>query len=378
MSSSSSASFDPNNNNSNNISASKSATTPGCLAAILRRILCSKTLPSDQITNTDTQVGSILCEKDLEWKSEDKAMPSLVARLMGLEGVPNSSTGKISRSRSMNSLDFEASSGQTEGDDNKHRRVKSSTLSIQEMPTFFEVENEEFFVLSFGNRNEDEEKRTRRKKCEMGRGELKQRRGDRCRNKEQGVFNKPENPCVGSEIMEFSTPIKNNEVYEGAKLRRRRKKKKKKVQSIELESNSEDSSPVSVLDFDQFIMSELDCSNLVESNSRRKLSPEPDQNYDCQSPRNDNNLMILDVPKPKKSEGKCVGSRKRYIRSHNYFNICDQIYKMTDGEVAESNWLHRKNMMRHEDFEEISADLGSQILDQSLDELVHQLIGLAM
>ncbi|KAJ0084815.1 hypothetical protein Patl1_31092 [Pistacia atlantica] len=231
MSSSSSASFDPNNNNSNNISTSKSATTPGCLAAIVRRILCSKTLPSDQITNTDTQVGSILCEKDLEWKSEDKVMPSLVARLMGLEGVPNSSTGKISRSRSMNSLDFEASSGQMEGDDNQHRRVKSSTLSIQEMPTFFEVENEEFFVLSFGNTNEDEEKRTRRKKCEMGRGELKQRRGERCRNKEQGVFNKPENPCVGSEIMEFSTPIKNNEVHEGAKLRRKKEEEEEEDSS---------------------------------------------------------------------------------------------------------------------------------------------------
>lgn len=51
---------------------------------------------------------------------------------------------------------------------------------------------------------------------------------------------------------------------------------------------------------------------------------------------------------------------------------------MTECEVAESNWLHKKNILRHEDFEAISADLGAQILDQLVEELVHQLIGLAM
>lgn len=245
-SSSSFASFDPNNSINNNIPSSKTATTPasGCLAAILRAILCSTTLPahpSHQITHT--QLASVLCEKDQQFNSQDRVMPSLLARLMGLEGVPNVTNTKISSTRSTNSLNFEASSGQMEGD-YKHTRVKSSTLSILEVPTFFEVENDEFFVLSFGNGNEDEEKRSRRKKFGMGPGELKQRRGERCRNKHQGVSNKLENPCVGSEIMEC----------EGAKLRRR-KKKKKKVQSVEHESSSEDSSPVSVLDFDQFIMS---------------------------------------------------------------------------------------------------------------------------
>lgn len=247
----SSASFDPNTDNYNSISSSKSGTAPGCLAAILRGILCSKLLPSDQNTNTDTQVCSIFCEKDQELKPEGKVLPSLVARLMGLESVPNASASKMSTTESMKSLDFEASIGQMEGDD-KHRRVKSSSkckLSIQEMPTFFEVENEEFFVLSFGNGNKDKGKRTRRKKGEMGRGELKQRRGERCRNKNWEVSEKPENPCIGTEIIEFSTAIREN----GLCLRRR--KKKKKVQSIELECSSEDSSPVSVLDFDQFIMS---------------------------------------------------------------------------------------------------------------------------
>jgi hypothetical protein len=47
----------------------------------------------------------------------------------------------------MNSVEFRGESDQMHG---QHRRVKS-TLSFREMPTFLEVENKEYFVLSFEN-----------------------------------------------------------------------------------------------------------------------------------------------------------------------------------------------------------------------------------
>ena len=167
---------------------SKSATA-GCLAGLLRRILCSGNLPthpSDQIKEVD----SVLCDKDHELKAKENiettTTPGIVARLMGLESLPeinllhNSSPNSISRSRSMNSADHLAGFDQMQG---PHRRVKS-TLSFRELPTFLELENENFLVLSFENGGESKELRSEGRKSEMGFGELKQRRAERCKNRE--------------------------------------------------------------------------------------------------------------------------------------------------------------------------------------------------
>lgn len=108
----------------------------------------------------------------------------------------------------------------------------------------------------------------------------------------------------------------------------------------------------------------------MDSNSRRKLSPEPERN-ECQSQqRNDDNLMILDDPKRKKAEGKCVGSRKKDCRNQDYINTCDQVCKMVEAEILDSNWPARGNFLRHQDFEDIFADFESQILERLLHELV--------
>lgn len=97
----------------------------------------------------------------------------------------------------------------------------------------------------------------------------------------------------------------------------------------------------------------------MDSNSRRKLSPEPERN-ECQSQqRNDDNLMILDDPK-----------RKKDCRNQDYINTCDQICKMVEAEILDSNWPARGNFLRHQDFEDIFADFESQILERLLHELV--------
>lgn len=122
-------------------------------------------------------------------------------------------------------------------------------------------------------------------------------------------------------------------------------------------------------------------SDSVESNSRRKLSTEPEKYYEGQSQRrNDSNLMILDDLKTKQVDGKCVGSRKKGCSSkQTYLNMCDQICRVAEAEILESNWLCSRNIFNHEDFEDIYADFESQILDQLLHELlVHQLIVLPL
>lgn len=312
--SSTTASFDANMCNS------KSATA-GCLAGLLRRILCSGNLPthpSDQIKEVD----SVLCDKDHELKAKENiettTTPGIVARLMGLESMPeinllhNSNPNSISRSRSMNSADHLAGFDQMQG-----RRVKS-TLSFRELPTFLELENENFLVLSFVNGGESKELRSEGRKSEMGFGELKQRRAEKCKNREnrtervseknkkkkncnkgnQGTSRKVlnglneqeklskgisvsdksvEKECnnvkdstittspaknsqekphvvVASEAVKSSKPVNHNEVFHKGKPRRKKKKTSPcLVQMVESDCSSEDSSPVSVLEFDHFL-----------------------------------------------------------------------------------------------------------------------------
>ncbi|KAE8039280.1 hypothetical protein FH972_011708 [Carpinus fangiana] len=419
---------------------SKSAAA-GCLAGILRRILCSGNLPthpSDQIREAD----SVVCDKDQELKAakecierfEASASPGIVARLMGLDSIPEinnllherSKPNSISRCRSMNSADQLAGLDSMQG---QHRRVKS-TLSFREMPTFLELENENFLILSFETGGENKELRSKGKKSETGFGELKQRRAERRKNGENRAervsekrkkktknnkgcqeankkvlndLNEPEKqskrisdngkskgssitrslsknshekPYVSSEAVKTSKPVKHKEVFHGRKLSERKKTSLCVVQNTESECSSEDSSPVSVLDFGHFLTDPeilISESSLADSKSRRKLSPEL-ENHKQQSARKDSNL-IGDELKTKKVEGKYHGAKKKECQSQNYVDMWDEISRLTGAELVGSNWVYRK-MWKHEDFEDIGVNFELEILDQLLDELVGQLSGL--
>lgn len=434
FSASSTSSFDPN------MCTSKSATA-SCLTGLLRRILCSRSLPthpSDQITET----SSILCDgrhqeliKSNERLETTAATPGVVARLMGLESFPETSSvdmkvsaNSISRSRSMNSVEFRGESDRMQG---QHRRVKS-TLSFREMPTFLEVENKEYFVLSFETIGSESKKvRSKERKCEVRSGELKEKRREKCKRKENRrekaveaekreseekinkmVLKVLKESELSNRILEDHKPaqevgnggkiedspahmslkgsetvyLENKWLYHkevsgiGAELRRRNKKTKGcAFKNEEAEFSSQDSSPVSVLDFDQFIVdpevtkSEEDTKS-GESNSRRKLSPQlENQNHKHLSQRSDGDL-IFDNRNSNETEEPCPASRKKVCHNHDYLNMWDEVCKLTETQVVETNLNAHKNMCKfEEDFEEISADFGLQILDQLLQELVDQL-----
>ncbi|KAF5446714.1 hypothetical protein F2P56_032318 [Juglans regia] len=450
-SSSSTTTFDANMCNS------KSATA-GCLAGILRRILCSGNLPthpSDQIVEAD----SVVYEKDQEFKAKDKietaATPGIVARLMGLESMPEinwmnsrSNPDSISRSRSMNSADHLAGFDPMQG---QHRRVKS-TLSFREMPTFLELENDNFLILSFENGGRSTELRSRGRNSDLSFGESKQRRAERCKkvenrtdrvsekkkkkkidnNKEDredekvldnlderekrskrisdkaiekaGNNGKAEGSTItpspskrtnekrqiAIETVKMSISSNHGEVINGGKLRKKKKKKKKKqspcvVQKAEPECSSEDSSPVSVLDFGHFLIDRViptsdtdyrsteEDSSLAESKSRRKLSSEL-ENCRQKSPRKDDNL-IGDKLKTQKIEGQYDGTKQKECQSLNYEDVWGEILRLTGAELIGSNWVCRE-IWKHEDFEGIGVNFEVGILDQLLDEVVGELSGL--
>lgn len=282
------------------------STTSGCLTAILRKILCSDGLPKDQIRELDSSNAN-LSDKDQNLNAETATAtttttPGIVARLMGLESIEipcGPKPSSLSRSRSMNSVDYLGEcNGMMEG---MHKRVKS-TLSFREGPTFLLHESDKFLVLSFeGGDGESREFKANGRKREQGCGELKQKvrseRGELRDNKkrekvcdekvsiDKGKVGKKRVSHVScgnvgsdgklreitntqhsskascekkkffdSEAVKLSQNMKSKEVVVGEKQKRRKKKKKKTIcnaenSKMEIECKSEDSSPVSVLDF---------------------------------------------------------------------------------------------------------------------------------
>ncbi|KAK9159091.1 hypothetical protein Scep_005665 [Stephania cephalantha] len=221
--------------------------TNGCLSGVLRRLLCARSLrthPFDCIKDAN-EVGSGAQKKNLNFITEENVKsgsmtPGLVARLMGLESMPDSSSAprrvpdSIGRSRSANSADYWSEFDPTQG---QQRRVKS----FREAPTFLQSENDEFLVLSFEKTEESEGFRSneRRKKSD--------RRDRRVEHKCQTK--------ISDGFRELSTSGK-------TKLEKKTKKtmKSRKKHSIVCEEknrgdecDSENSSPVSVLDLDDFL-----------------------------------------------------------------------------------------------------------------------------
>lgn len=255
----------------------------------------------------------MLCENDQNFKDKQRIevppTPGLMARLMGLETLPVTNSAhsqmtpsSITRSRSMNSANYLQECDEMQG---KHRRVKTS-LSFRELPTFLELENDEFFILSFENVVKTKDLRSKGRNSEVGFGELKQRRAKKSKNKESRTEDVPEKrknedqetrkkvsiekenlirrvsdkptqlvgdkckveestnilqptttdstpkPCTASDVVKPLKPTDHKEVCDAAKSRKKIKNRSA-VKKVVPESGSEDSSPVSVFDFEEFL-----------------------------------------------------------------------------------------------------------------------------
>ncbi|XP_061374703.1 uncharacterized protein LOC133316919 [Gastrolobium bilobum] len=418
---SSTVSFDPTMCNSK-------STTSGCLTAILRKILCScglPTDPSDQKRELDSS-NSIVSGKDQNLKAKQNAEaaittttttappPGIVARLMGLESmgeIPYASTpNSLSRSRSMNSLDH---LGECNGLQGPHKRV-NSTLSFREAPNnFLLLKNENFLVLSFETEGESREFKSNGRKREMGSAELKQKvpkeRGVLKENKREKVYDEKiliqkrklskrvsdmscgnvgndgkklqeitnisypfkatsKKKCSDSEAVKLLQPKNSKEAVIGEKLKRRKKKTScYSEKKTETECKSEDSSPVSVLEF------EREACGTVGLSSRRKLSPEleNDQHFNL---RSDSNLMIEENKVKETESNKCEGSKKKEKHSQEYIHNWGEVSKLVKDELVGSNKIHAW-MNKQGDLGSISADFESEIFDQLLNELIDQLVG---
>lgn len=210
----------------------------GCITRIFHRIFCSsgglQTHPSEQIR--EIYSNSIENGKVQELKTNSNtsitSSPGIVARLMGLDSM----------AQKENEIGYEATS-----------RIKN------DVPAFELHENENFLVFSFesGKKSKELKSRGRRKeKSSLGRCELKKKKREKVNDEKGSLRNEGEFQVddslvkVGSEDGRSLESVKRKEVANGEKMKR--KKGKVSVEKkVESECCSEDSSPVSVFDFER-------------------------------------------------------------------------------------------------------------------------------
>ncbi|KAF5930805.1 hypothetical protein HYC85_031678 [Camellia sinensis] len=341
------------------------------LATMLRQFLCFNCLPthpSDQFKDTGFNLES---NKFGGWETEEKIegkeTPGIVARLMGLESMPLFDLAKaqltpnsIERSGSMD-YDSWTESESMQG----HRgRVRGLTCLFASETGLWKIEAKKS--------REMQEKATQEVDCN-GEG------------RDASDVLRPTNDCncnsdVETEDVNQSKPINNRERSNGAK-QRKEKEESVSAAKVETECNSENSSPVSVLDFVESILdpeeiptSEEDARSTTGSNFRRKLSAEL-ENFEQSppSPCKPSTSSSSDVQRRKLIHGKCHGSKKKDYQRGNYVEMWNESCKMAEEAMMESNWVYRE-LWKIEDFKGVGVEFGLQILETLLGELVDQLV----
>ncbi|KMT05038.1 hypothetical protein BVRB_7g171980 [Beta vulgaris subsp. vulgaris] len=399
--SSSSVSSNTNSSFSENFYKSK-GNTFGCFSGVLSRILCSKSLPthpSDPIENFNQKKLSSKIEID------GSNTPNVVARLMGLDSMPEISMkysqkmpNSVSRSKSMDSEDFREETEEIKG---QHRRVKTS-VSFRETPDFFELEDGDFFVLSFENGGKKKKngsnlgnfdvgikgKKHRRRKEKCGR---KQRRNRDEQSKERVFSNEerltlkisPQNsPKIDAffDVQKQSyhlSPLKDKfcskeEEFDGIKAR---KKKRKEIcfgesKDDEVECDSDNSSPVSVLDHNTDFISDPEVTTTSEEDARLGGSESVSKSYTSQSNESDKEHARETCG----NEAISVGLKRKEYKKHENIEMLKRVCKLAEVEVRNSNWKYRR-MLRDDELQDIAKDFGQRIFNQLVSELIDQLVG---
>ncbi|GAU28692.1 hypothetical protein TSUD_215990 [Trifolium subterraneum] len=237
-----------------------------------------------------------------------------------------------------------------------HSRSLNSVNSVSQ--GFHLLENENFLVFSFESGGENSKFKSRGRRKEKGCIELKKKKREKVNVGNDGEFQ--------SEKILFM------EDGNGEKVKKRKKGKiccvEKKVESV---CCSEDSSPVSVFDFECDVSGTEEDLCDVDMSWRRKLSPvlENDQLFILHS---DSNLKNEQENEVKEIENNMhEGSKKR--QNNECVDIWSKICKLVEDEFVGSTQLEEVKS-KISDFESISADFESKILDELLDELIDQLV----
>ncbi|XP_059305360.1 uncharacterized protein LOC132056973 isoform X1 [Lycium ferocissimum] len=354
----------------------KGATSAKCFSGIFQRLLCGGSLPthpSDQFKEQNTTTFDHTSQ-ELPFKDETNISnkvaansPGIVARLMGLDSLPEEEKpnfGSFSRSRSVNSLDYLMKFNLAENF--HHRRVRTS-VSFREMPNFDQEFKSEFLVFCFNDEKEKQGFSTIRKSTKVGTQEMKpknkgQKKVDFAKSS-TNMSSAGQKKEVCGKQNRIANKVKKQVKFEDH-LRKmsveskveKKKSKSKCVVSTKIQPlfNSTDSSPIHHL---QQAANPADGNEgKLQLNSRK--SP----------PR---------VTDPEHAITSKVEKQKDICKETNYYiKVLGEICRLTEEELNESHWIATTTgeNFKIEDFEELCEQIGQEVLELLLDQIVHELL----
>ncbi|KAL1331024.1 hypothetical protein HN51_048278 [Arachis hypogaea] len=405
---------------------------PGCFSGFLRVILCAGTGTSPPVHPSQDEsenVDSISNKRDALIHEDFAATPGLVARLMGLDSVPNTnclmkghSPDSVPRSRSVNFVDyllnFEV------GQENFHRRAKTSA-SFREVPASalaYSQQKQDHDLVVFHNWDynvvKDHEARRESRKFEVGL--MKESKQGKKQSKETGERNQRKNKKI-SKLKNEPRRVPSNSNMNGRKVRKQsedkdcssvsscssksygyrysssggngdcdsstgscspllqskykkefvesnlknKMRKKKSPKKIESDCVSENLSPISVLDVN-------DSPSLYGTTSLDATQPLPSNSKWKSSPLRSSSDGI-EATRSNEKDGAYanidINGEVEYY-SELFLKLCTMIEK----DIRE---LDCTTKHVHEDFEQICLVFEHKILDLLLHELVNDIVELS-
>ncbi|KAJ8898932.1 hypothetical protein K2173_008426 [Erythroxylum novogranatense] len=352
----------------------------GCFSGVVRLLLCKgspQTHPSDQIGGSieldQVQVKKDRSVQEIESKAPVSSTPNVVARLMGLDSLPETclcakgrNLDSVPRSRSVNFMDYLL---ELDLEQAQHRRVRTS-VSFRE-PTLASQGNYDLLVLYLDKEHKSEKMEHKHRKPEVGESRNDDRKSKnretsyakkhknhgnkkKVSDKQFSRFNRCQEGRVSQPVVSPGTkraqrqcsseklkakrpekPINQKEVLVESKFMKKMKNHRATKEVQTLECSSEASCPVSVSD---------DSTRSKKLHSKKKPSSK--------------------ATNPETAVKTFYESWKKQTVEQSI-----KVYKLTEEEVKESNWR-----VSNAESAEICAEFGQEFLDLLLYQVVEELV----
>ncbi|URE10479.1 hypothetical protein MUK42_04142 [Musa troglodytarum] len=349
----------------------------GCLSGVIRRLLCASLRHNVHSQGVAMQ------------KKKPPASPCVVARLMGLDSMPvfpYTPPDSVKRSRSAESWPGVSCSEGSRG-----MQIKTS-VSFRGAPTYLRQENEEFLVLSFAPERKAETTMAKGRKDKASTGDSKEREANRAERRV--AEKKTRNQQKNSHKHQQNLPERKHKNGRGSvvpspkeKLRRDSRTitklggsngkaaEQKKMQKLaaaqgknEAGCSSQDSSPVSVLDYG-FVDGEysISVSPPTSDDERRQQSPRRRlsskfENLSSTSPCSHTETI----------SGIMKSSRAEQVVRRDWSHTWEKICTLTEEDLKSTTWPS-VDVWRSEEVGGIAAAVALEMLDAVVVETASEL-----
>ncbi|XP_041023791.1 uncharacterized protein LOC121264598 [Juglans microcarpa x Juglans regia] len=395
----------------------------GCFSGMFGRNSCFRSLPThpaDNVIDSKTIDKSDDQKENPTAKAKIKApaSPGVIARLMGLDSLPETIwvPGKVTsdslvRSRSVSFADYML---QLDISQTQHRRVRTS-VSFREVPALPHQQNRDLLVVFLDNVDKTKGKGTKVRKCERDSGDLKQRKAEQRSKKKENTreirasVKTKKKKKMGNQENNRISMLRNEprRVVSTNHSNRNTTGSAKRLSLLPTHKKNEDRTDVANLKEKSPLKPINQKKQSVEAKPKRNRKPqgtlavevERDERRDSQNSSpiyllevNDSemqqeaqrplelNLNRTSSPKVSYTDDLRIGAINKDCdnqmdipETQYYVDVVGQLFRMTETDIEESNWI-AKNSLGFEGFEEVCQELERYILDVLLNQVLDELV----